>query len=523
MATFEVLLLLAVAAFLAGAAGSYLGIGGGVFLIPFMTLALGLDIKVAIATSLIGVIATSSGAAAVYVRDHLTNLRLAMFLEVATTIGAIIGALVALLVPAVFLYVAFGAVVLYAAATMVRIRETAKERSYRGGEEPALVKRLNLSSVYFDQEDQAVYRYRVDRPGAGFGVSAAAGLFFRLLRGAPSRGRRRGRGHEPPDLSRPERRRPRVRCRPPVRVHPRRRQECRAPRPLRAAAVPHSAARRVHTGGISQPRGSRPDRDADGPRLAEPALVRGRPGPHVRPDDGDRPGEPPDQRLPARMSLYPRRSLRSRGQGRRRSHRRRLVEARRAAAVRFVPGPTVRESWPWTHERGTGPFGPGCCGDPDRSMLDLRWTHGPVRRPGGPRRPQARAVGVRHVSHRIEGRSRDRREGGIPLDATRARGPGTAESRGEPGSRKAGLRTDSEGTGRRSPGHRRHPRYSLRPRGPPGESALPPRPLPQARPRRASDPLAVPALHGKGVRPVRRHGEDVPDERGGGHRRGGHA
>src|SRR2546426_1162174 len=92
MATVEVLLLLAVAAFLAGLAGSYLGIGGGVFLIPFMTLALGIDIKVAIATSLIGVIATSSGAASVYVRDHLTNLRLAMFLEVATTLGASAGA-----------------------------------------------------------------------------------------------------------------------------------------------------------------------------------------------------------------------------------------------------------------------------------------------------------------------------------------------------------------------------------------------------------------------------------------------
>src|SRR2546430_12064844 len=75
----EVLLLLAVAAFLAGLAGSDLGIGGGIFLIPFMTLALQIDIKVAIATSLIGVIATSSGAASVYVRDHLTNLRLAMF------------------------------------------------------------------------------------------------------------------------------------------------------------------------------------------------------------------------------------------------------------------------------------------------------------------------------------------------------------------------------------------------------------------------------------------------------------
>src|SRR2546426_6542577 len=181
MATVEVLLLLAVAAFLAGLAGSYLGIGGGVFLIPFMTLALGIDIKVAIATSLIGVIATSSGAASVYVRDHLTNLRLAMFLEVATTIGAITGALVALLVPAVFFYVAFGAGVLYAAATMVRVRETAKERSYRGGAEPALVKRLKLSSVYFDPEEPAVYRYRGRRPGAGVGVRAAAGLFSGLL------------------------------------------------------------------------------------------------------------------------------------------------------------------------------------------------------------------------------------------------------------------------------------------------------------------------------------------------------
>ena len=85
MAAIEILVVLAVAAFLAGFGGSFLGIGGGVFLIPFMTLVLDIDIKIAIATSLIGVIATSSGAASVYVRDHLTNLRLAMFLEVAMT------------------------------------------------------------------------------------------------------------------------------------------------------------------------------------------------------------------------------------------------------------------------------------------------------------------------------------------------------------------------------------------------------------------------------------------------------
>jgi len=155
-----ILLVLAIAAFLAGIGGSYLGIGGGVFLIPFMTLVLSVNIKVAIATSLIGVIATSSGAASVYVRDHLTNLRLAMFLEVATTLGVM---------------------VLYAAAAMARVRETAKQRAYQAGAEPRLTERLKLSSVYFDQEDQGVYRYRVERPVAGFGVSAAAGLFSGLL------------------------------------------------------------------------------------------------------------------------------------------------------------------------------------------------------------------------------------------------------------------------------------------------------------------------------------------------------
>src|SRR6058998_4028359 len=171
----EVLLLLAIAAFLAGLAGSYLGIGGGIFLIPFMTLALQIDIKVAIATSLIGVIATSSGAASVYVRDHLTNLRLAMFLEVATTLGGIAGALVGLRVPELFLYFAFGVMVLYAAAAMARVRETARQRAYQAGSEPRLTERLKLSSVYFDREDQGVYRYRVQRPVAGRGSGRRLG------------------------------------------------------------------------------------------------------------------------------------------------------------------------------------------------------------------------------------------------------------------------------------------------------------------------------------------------------------
>src|SRR5438876_4234165 len=103
-----VLLILAIAAFLAGLGGSYLGVGGGVFLIPFMTLALSVNIKVAIATSLIGVIATSSCAASDYVRDHLRKLRLAMFHEVDTTLGAISGGRVGLVAPVVYLSLVLG-------------------------------------------------------------------------------------------------------------------------------------------------------------------------------------------------------------------------------------------------------------------------------------------------------------------------------------------------------------------------------------------------------------------------------
>src|SRR5256886_16397513 len=89
-----VLLILAVAAFLAGLGGSYLGVGGGIFLIPFMTLALSVNIKVAIATSLIGVIATSSGAPSVYVWDHLADSPQAVHLMDSATLLALAGALV---------------------------------------------------------------------------------------------------------------------------------------------------------------------------------------------------------------------------------------------------------------------------------------------------------------------------------------------------------------------------------------------------------------------------------------------
>src|SRR5687768_10456172 len=81
-------------AFLAGLIGSLTGLGGGVIIIPLLTLVLGVDIHYAIGASIISVIATSSGSAAAYVREGITNVRIGMFLEIATTVSAVIGAVV---------------------------------------------------------------------------------------------------------------------------------------------------------------------------------------------------------------------------------------------------------------------------------------------------------------------------------------------------------------------------------------------------------------------------------------------
>jgi hypothetical protein len=181
MTSVEQLVLLLVASLLAGIAGAYLGVGGGVFLVPFLALGLRADLSVAVATSLVGVIATSSGAASVFVRDRLVNLRLGMFLEIATTSGALAGATLAIVVDPRFLFLLFAAVMLYTSAHLVRTRETAKDRVYRPGRDSAFAERLGLSSIYFDHEDDGVYRYRVGRPGAGFGAGALAGGLSGLL------------------------------------------------------------------------------------------------------------------------------------------------------------------------------------------------------------------------------------------------------------------------------------------------------------------------------------------------------
>src|SRR5262245_46719209 len=104
----------------AGVLGSLLGLGGGIIVIPALTLLMGIDIRYAIGASVVSVIATSSGAAAAYVRERMTNLRVAMLLELGTTTGALTGAFLVGVINDRALYIIFGVVLAYSATAMFR-------------------------------------------------------------------------------------------------------------------------------------------------------------------------------------------------------------------------------------------------------------------------------------------------------------------------------------------------------------------------------------------------------------------
>lgn len=108
-----------IGAFFAGLLGSLTGLGGGVIIIPLLTLVLGVDIHYAIGASIVSVIATSSGSAAAYVKEGVTNIRIGMFLEVATTISAVLGALVTIYLNTGYIAVLFGLILILSAVMMV--------------------------------------------------------------------------------------------------------------------------------------------------------------------------------------------------------------------------------------------------------------------------------------------------------------------------------------------------------------------------------------------------------------------
>jgi uncharacterized membrane protein YfcA len=161
----------------AGFIGSLIGLGGGIVIVPVLTLLYGIDIRYAIGASIVSVIATSSGAAAAYVRERLTNLRAAMLLELGTTSGAISGAFLAGILHSRRLFVIFGVVMgCSALAMLLRVTE-------RGQQTPPdyWADRLQLHGSYFDEAQSREVPYRVSHTKLGLFLMYFAGMISGLL------------------------------------------------------------------------------------------------------------------------------------------------------------------------------------------------------------------------------------------------------------------------------------------------------------------------------------------------------
>jgi uncharacterized membrane protein YfcA len=151
--------------YFAGLLGSLTGLGGGFIIIPLLTLLLHVDIHYAIGASLVSVIATSSGSAAAYVKEGITNIRLGMFLEIATTAGAFTGAVLAIYIPTQFIAVLFGLILIFSA--IMSLRQKAEQIVHQ---ETWLSERLKLGGSYPVNDVQVEY-----------GVSNIAGGFFMMI------------------------------------------------------------------------------------------------------------------------------------------------------------------------------------------------------------------------------------------------------------------------------------------------------------------------------------------------------
>jgi uncharacterized membrane protein YfcA/uncharacterized membrane protein len=166
------------ASIVAGLVGSLVGLGGGVFVVPLLTVAFGLPIEAAVGASIVSVIATSSGAAAAYVKDHLTNLRVGMFLEIATTIGAISGAFLAVVLAPQLLFIIFGVVLLISAIPLIH---KLGEELPQNVQNDRWATRLRLASTYPDAAAGGMVSYNVTHVPEGFGMMYIAGLLSGLL------------------------------------------------------------------------------------------------------------------------------------------------------------------------------------------------------------------------------------------------------------------------------------------------------------------------------------------------------
>jgi uncharacterized membrane protein YfcA len=160
---------------MAGFLGALTGLGGGVVLVPLLTIFFHVDLHYAIGASLVSVIATSSGSAAAYVKEGFSNIRIGMFLEIATTFGALLGAYLTAKVPASVIAIIFGLMLVYSAYVSRRTRPRTD-----GAQTPdPLATKLKMNGSFPDTS--GIRQYNVYRVPAGFGVMFGAGTLSGLL------------------------------------------------------------------------------------------------------------------------------------------------------------------------------------------------------------------------------------------------------------------------------------------------------------------------------------------------------
>ena len=168
-------LILLAASYCAGLLGSLTGLGGGVVVIPVLTLCFGVDFHYAVGAALVASIATSSGSGSAYVKEGVTNIRLGMFLEIATTIGAVCGAAVAIYLNSNTIAIIYGGVLVLTAAMQQR-----RKSDHDGVVGSEMARRLKLFGSW-PQKDGTMKHYQLRHVGDGFSVMYVAGVLSGIL------------------------------------------------------------------------------------------------------------------------------------------------------------------------------------------------------------------------------------------------------------------------------------------------------------------------------------------------------
>jgi uncharacterized membrane protein YfcA len=172
---------------IAGLLGSMLGVGGGLIIVPVLTLALHLPIQIAVGSSLVAIVANTSTAAGLYTKAGLTNVKLGLLLETATIPGALVGGFTAASISPSILSALFGLLLIYVAYTMVARNQLASEDiaattgTAVNSDKADSKLSASLTDSYYDQNLDKVVTYKVKRTPAGLGFGFLAGVLSSLL------------------------------------------------------------------------------------------------------------------------------------------------------------------------------------------------------------------------------------------------------------------------------------------------------------------------------------------------------